>query len=216
MNIESKQRELADLKRRAQELEAELRTVGAAPPALWPPPDFYASYYAMVGAILGILGALVSLLANVVLAPLAGKSPLELIKVYLTFPLGERALSLTTENGALALVLGSCLYIATGMVIGVPIYLMMSLVCGKQATLVSRLLWGSIFSLLVWVIAFYGILSWLQPLLFGGNWVTDPAIMPPWVAAGTHLLFGWTLAVLYPWGQFTAYQTPSYSPPVAR
>jgi hypothetical protein len=206
----AKQQELAALRLRVEQLEAELSSAPSAEPdAAWPPKDFYTAYYAMVGGILGILGAAVSLAVNVVFAPLAGKSPLEIIKVYLTFPMGEKALSLGAQNDPLFIVFGICLYIATGMLIGVPIYLLMALFCGKNATLGARLLWGSILSLAVWAINFYGILSWLQPMLFGGNWVTDPAVLPPWVAAGTHLLFGWTLAVLYPWGQFTPYAPPA-------
>ena len=41
---------------------------------------------------------MVSLLFNVIGAPLAGKSPLELIRVYLTFPLGEKALELDRQG----------------------------------------------------------------------------------------------------------------------
>lgn len=208
MSIEQKQQELAELKRRVQELEAELESAASSEPIQWPPKDFYTSYYAMVGGLLGILGAAVSLAVNFVAAPLVGKSSMELIKVYLTFPLGARALSLNAENGSLILVLGTCLYIATGMLIGIPIYWGMALFCGKNPSLGVRILWSSIFSLLIWGINFYGVLSWLQPLLFEGNWVTDPQVLPPWVAAGTHLLFGWTLAVLYPLGQFTPYQPP--------
>ena len=44
----------------------------------------------------------------------------------------------------------------------------------------------------------YAILAWLQPLLFGGRWIVDPARLPWWVAAATHLVFGWTIAILYP------------------
>ncbi len=205
MSIEDKQIELSELRRRAAELEAELNATSAATPD-WPPKEFYTAYYAMTGGVLGIFGAIVSLVVNVIGAPLAGKSPLELIKVYLTFPIGERALSLSSENEGLILAMGCCLYIGTGMLIGVPIYLFMARVCGKNSTLVKRILVGCSASLVVWAIAFYGVLSWLQPALFGGNWITDPAVMPPWVAAGTHLIFGMTLAVLYPWGQFTAYR----------
>ncbi|MCA9081614.1 MAG: hypothetical protein KDA58_13710 [Planctomycetaceae bacterium] len=216
MNIESKQQELAELKRRIEQLEAELSPGGrasASATADWPPKDLYTAYYLMVGGMLGIIGAIVSLMVNFVGAPAAGKSPAELVKVYLTFPFGERALDLSAENGSLILVFGICLYIATGMLIGIPIYYGMVRMCGKDAPLGKRMIWGSIFSLLVWVVAFYGVLSWLQPLLFNGNWVTDPAVLPPWVAAGTHLVFGWTLALLYPWGQFTPYQPASAQQP---
>jgi hypothetical protein len=58
----------------------------------------------------------------------------------------------------------------------------------------------------LWAIAFYGVLAWFQPMLLGGNWITDPAILPPWVAAGTHIVFGLTMALLYPLGQFTPYR----------
>ena len=66
-------------------------------------------------------------------------------------------------------------------------------------------------SLAVFAVNFYVLLSWLQPALIGGRWITDPAVLPPWVAALTHLIFGWMLAVLYPLGQFTPYRQPSTS-----
>jgi hypothetical protein len=206
----AKQRELAELRQRVQQLEQELLQAGVpVGESAWPPREFYTAYYAMTGGVMGIIGAAVSLLANVVAAPLVGKSSFELIKVYLTFPMGARALSLSMENEALIIVLGICLYVGTGMLIGVPIYLVLSRVCGSRSTLSYRMLVAGVLGLAVWAINFYGILSWLQPMLFGGNWVTDPAILPPWVAAATHLLFGWTLALLYPWGQFTPYRPPS-------
>jgi hypothetical protein len=52
-------------------------------------------------------------------------------------------------------------------------------------------------------------LSWLQPLLFGGNWITNPAVLPTWVGLITHLIFGWTLALLYPWARFQVYEQPT-------
>lgn len=213
MNSESKKEELAELKARIQRLEQEVGKEIVPNDSAWPPQDFYGAYYAMTGAILGIFGAIVSLLVNVIAAPIAGKSSLELIKVYLTFPAGARALELSAESNGLVLAMGCCLYIGTGMLIGIPIYFLMVRICGQNASLVKRLIVVSIASLLVWGVAFYGILSWLQPLLLNGNWITDPEIMPAWVAAGTHLIFGWTLALLYPWGQFTAYRPPTASHP---
>jgi hypothetical protein len=58
---------------------------------------------------------------------------------------------------------------------------------------------------------FYGILSWLQPLLVEGdpgNWITSfkPVFLPWWVAAATHLVFGWTIALLYPLGEYRPYR----------
>ena len=211
MNSESKKEEMAELKARIERLEQEVGKEIVPNDSSWPPQDFYGAYYAMTGAILGIFGAIVSLLVNVIAAPIAGKSSLELIKVYLTFPAGARALELSAESNGLVLAMGCCLYIGTGMLIGIPIYFLMVRICGQNASLVKRLIVVSIASLLVWGVAFYGVLSWLQPLLLNGNWITDPEIMPAWVAAGTHLVFGWTLALLYPWGQFTAYRPPTAS-----
>lgn len=209
MNTEANKQELAELKARIQQLEAVVETGGQVSDSSWPPENFYGAYYAMTGAVLGIFGAMVSLLVNVIAAPIAGKSSLELVKVYLTFPIGKRALELSTESNGLILAMGCCLYIGTGMLIGIPIYFLMVRFCGEKASLVKRLVVASLASLLIWGIGFYGILSWLQPMLFGGNWITDTSVMPAWVAAGTHLVFGWTLAMLYPWGQFTAYRSPT-------
>ncbi len=57
------------------------------------------------------------------------------------------------------------------------------------------------------MVSFYGILLWLQPLLFGGHWITDSALLPWWVAALTHLVYGWTMALVSPLGQYTPYHT---------
>ncbi|MBX3444437.1 MAG: hypothetical protein KF774_18705 [Planctomyces sp.] len=207
----------ADTRRRLQKLQqevSELERVIAREEttADWPPRGFYSAYYATTGFLLGGAGALASLLANVFAAPLAGKSPLELIKVYLTFPFGARALDMQT-GGGLILALGCTLYIATGMLLGVPMYWVMARVLGRSAGLGKRLIVASVLALALYAINFHVLLSWLQPLLIGGNWITDPTILPPWVAAATHLVFGWTLAVLYPLGQFTPYQPPRVAPP---
>lgn len=209
MDVEGIQRELVELRQRVRVLEDELQHQGATG-SNWPPRTFYGAYYATTGFMLGSLGAAVSLLANVIGAPIAGKRPLELIQVFLTFPLGARALSLDSEvNGGLIIAMGCCLYLATGMLLGVPVYVIMARLCGKNAPLIKRLVVGGVVGLGLWCVAFYGLLSWLQPLLFDGRWITDPAVLPPWVAAVTHVIFGWTLAVVYPWGQFTPYRAPT-------
>jgi hypothetical protein len=199
---DAKRRELAALRDRVRQLEAELTPQVSH----WPPQRFYHTYYATSGGVLGGVAAGASLVANIVGAPLAGKSALELIRIYLTFPLGARALEMTTQSGALILTLGCCLYIFTGMALGVPLYWLMVRIAGDHASLGKRLLVASGLALALWLINFYGILAWLQPLLFGGNWITDPNILPPWVAAGTHLIFGWVIALLHPWAQFTPYR----------
>jgi hypothetical protein len=208
-----KVQELKELRARVAQLETEL----SAEPARgqWPPKGFYAEYYATSGFMLGMFGAAISLLANVVGAPIAGKSPLELIRVYLTFPLGERALQLATNTtdtyvigDGVILAVGCCLYLATGMLLGIPFFVaLVRLTEGKSTA--YRLMVASLLATALWGINFWGILSWLQPLLIGGGWITDPEILPIWVALSTHLIFGWTLALLYPWGRFQAYQQPT-------
>jgi len=200
-----KRRELAELKRRVEALEAELS-------ATVPPPSgrfggYYTAYYATTGFLLGMFGALTSLLFNVVGSLLFFQEgdghPLKLIQVYLTFPLGRQALEM--ESG-LALAVGCCLYVATGMLLGMLFQLFLTRYM-PDASFVRRLAAASCLSLLVWIVNFYGILFWLQPLLFGGRWIVD--LIPPWVAAATHLIFGWTMAAVYPWGLYVPYRTAS-------
>ena len=89
IDIEAKLHELESLKAQVERLESEISTARSGPE--WSATGYYAAYYATAGFLLGSLGALVSLLCNIIAAPLAGKSPLELIRVYLTFPFGENA-----------------------------------------------------------------------------------------------------------------------------
>lgn len=209
MDLTSKQREFEELKEKVERLEDELLVAHAEEP--WQPSGFYGVYYATTGFMLGIFGAAAALLVNVVCAPLAGKHPLQLIRVYLTFPLGEEALQLTDPvrnvpaiSDAMILTFGCCLYLATGMLLGVPFQLVMSRIGGGNS-LPRRLVIVSVMSLGVWLVGFYGILTWLQPALFGGNWITDSTLLPWWVAAGTHLIYSWTMALVYPFGQFIPY-----------
>ena len=200
-DVSAKQREFEDLKARVRQLEGELADAHLERP--WQPSGFYAVYHGASGFVLGIAGAAVALLANVIAAPIAGKNPLELIRVYLTFPMGERALDLTgATNGigdGMILAFGCCLYLGTGMIIGVPFNILLTRIAG-DARLGKRLVVASILAIGIWVVAFYGILSWLQPLLFGGRWILD--LVPWWVGAFTHVLYGCTIAVLHPLATF--------------
>lgn len=200
-DVPAKQREFEELKARVHQLEGELADAQLIPP--WRPSGFYAAYHGVSGFILGIAGATVALLANVIAAPIAGKNPLDLIRVFLTFPMGERALQLTGAGGAVGdgmiLAFGCCLYLGTGMIIGVPFNILLTRMAG-EAPLGKRLCVASLLAIGVWLVAFYGILSWLQPLVFGGRWILDQ--VPWWVVAVTHLLYGGTIAVLYPLGKF--------------
>jgi hypothetical protein len=205
--------ELRELRARVQTLEAELTEEISKEG--WIPEGFYTEYYATTGAVLGMLAAAISLLANVIGAPIAGKSPLELIRVYLTFPLGEKALQLASSptdvyaiGDGVMLAIGCCLYLATGMALGVPFFVtLVRLTEGKSTA--YRLLVAAGLAVVLWIITFWGILSWLQPLIIGGRWITDPTVLPTWVALMTHLVFGLTLALLYPLGRFQPYRIPA-------
>ena len=208
--VPTKQQEFEELKLRVAQLERELSE--AQSEVVWKPTEFYAAYYATTGFLLGGVAALIALLVNMLGAPLAGRHPLELIRVYLTFPLGEKALQLATagaKNQAvddnLLLIFGCCLYIGTGMVLGILFQLAIQKFA-QPPSLIKRLIVGSVLAIAVWVVAFYGILSWLQPMLFGGNWIVDPSHLPIWVAVGTHLIFGWAMALLAPLGEYTPYR----------
>ena len=200
---EQKRRELAELELRARQLQEELAGEDVLP---FQPKGYYAAYYATTGFMLGIFGAMSSLLFNIVGSVLVGQHPLELIRVYLTFPLGDKALGL---DSGLALAVGCCLYLATGMLLGIPVYLALTY-WTAGASLAKRLTVASLVSLLIWVIMYFGILAWLQPALV--DMKPENMIIyrvPPWVAALTHLVFGWTIALLYPLGDFTAYRRPA-------
>ena len=63
---------------------------------------------------------------------------------------------------------------------------------------------GAAYGLSMWVVNFYGILIWLQPRLVGQAYVLE--LMPAWVAALTHVIYGVTLGVLQPLGRFVPYR----------
>jgi hypothetical protein len=200
MDRAAKKQQLAKLREEVRRLEAELRDEDARPQ---PPPKFYAYYYVMGGCVLGMFGASTSLLLNVVGSLIFGKHPLELIRVYLTFPLGAEALDV---NDGVTLAIGCCLYLATGMLLGIPFNLVLN---GRLArsSLATRFAVVSALALGLWLFLYYAVLLWLQPLLFGGRWIVD--LVPPGVAALTHLVFGWTMLLVQPLGVYVPYYRPA-------
>lgn len=197
MNTEEKKQRLAELRSEAVALERELDMQ----PDTWQHSDtqYYGFYHATAGLMLGIVGAIASLLFNIVGSLAIKQNPLRLIQVYLTFGLGERALSPDFDTG-MAMAVGCCLYIGTGMLLGIPFQMAIAKFL-PNANLNARLLFATALGLILWAVNFYLVLSWLQPALFGGDWIVDPKIMPPWVGAATHLVFAWTMACIYPWGK---------------
>jgi hypothetical protein len=164
-------------------------------PGGWPPKGFYLLWHLVVGITLGGLGALVSLGFKVVGAPLFGRPPMQLIRVYLTFPMGERALS---ASEGLALSVGAGLYLITGAILGIGFHLVLRTF--RQGGPMKMFGVATALGLGVWIVNFYLILSWLQPVLLGGRWIVDE--IPFWVAALTHLAFAWTIWVGEYWGRF--------------
>jgi cytochrome c oxidase cbb3-type subunit 1 len=212
MEREDKLRELEALKSRARQLEQEIDASTPAPAAGaddWRT-RYYAVYNALAGAVLGMFGAAASLLFNVIGSLLIGQDPLRLVRIYLTFPLGDKALDPKLDNAGLILSIGCCLYLATGMLLGMLLHLIMTRFYAK-ASAFKRFGVMTMLSLGLWIVNFYLILSWLQPALIidesqgkeleiGGNWIVRDT--PWWIAALTHLVFGWTMLVIEPLGEF--------------
>lgn len=173
-----------------------------APASNWPPKDYYLLFHVVVGMMLGLMGGVVSLMLNVLGSLLLrpDQHPLRLIQVYLTFPMGEQALAMQAKsNEGLLLFVGCCLYLATGAVYGVLFHVVMSRYF-SAASAGKRFVVASVIGLALWIINFYFVLSWLQPLLQGGNWIIRE--VPFWVAAATHLAYAWTMLLAEVWGKF--------------
>jgi hypothetical protein len=149
----------------------------------------------LTGLALGAAGAATSLLANVVGSVVVGQHPFRLTRVYLTFLAGEGALGkdfMRADNIILSAG-GCCLYLLGGMLLGVLFYLALYHWLPRP-TFLRRCAAATVLSLALWVVNFYGVLSWLQPLLSDGDWIVR--LIPWWVAAGTHLVFGWTVLLI--------------------
>ena len=104
------------------------------------------------------------------------------------------------------LAIGCCLYLLTGMLLGIPVYLALTR-WGAGKSLGTKLGIATVVSLAIWVINFYVILSWMQPAVID---MTEENLIvnrvPWWVAAATHLVFGWTMALVYPLGEYVPYE----------
>lgn len=201
MNVNAKAAELERLRGQVASLEAELR--GEDPPPDWTPKSYYTTYHILAGMVLGIIAASASLLFNIIGAAMFGKHPLEIIRVYLTFPMGEKALEVTS---GFVLAAGCCLYLGTGMIGGIPFHMILSRYYDK-AGFSTRFIVASILGVGIWLVNFYGILYWLQPMLIGGRWIVDQ--IPVFVAVMTHLVFGWTMLLVDQWGRFTPHTYPA-------
>jgi hypothetical protein len=177
-------------------LEAQLP--GAAPQS-WPPAGFYLTYYVVSGMILGILGSITSFACHVLGSLFFDQDPLRVLRVYGTFFLGPAALT-TDQLDFFMLV--AIVHFSVGAAAGAVFNVLVNRFAPPRAGVQIAL--GAAYGLLMWVVNFYVVIAWLQPLLVGRAYVLE--MMPAGVAALTHVVYGLTLGILQPLGRFVAYR----------
>lgn len=197
MNREELVRELKQLKEKVTLIENEL-SKDIPRNSQWPPQGYYATYHVLAGMMLGFFAAGLSLIFNVVGSVIVHQHPLELIRVYLTFPLGESALRI--ESGS-TLALGCCLYLGTGAFYGMIFHLILSRFF-DMAPSFKRFMIATFLGVILWAFNYYAVLSWAQPMFFGGSWIVD--MIPLWVAVSTHVVFAWGIFFMDAWARFDA------------
>lgn len=193
--IEEQRAAIARLEARLAEATEEPRPERAE----WPPRGFYLTFYVVAGLLLGILGSLVSFLANVIGSLLLKQDPLLFLRVYGTFFLGKEAL-VTDDLNFFMLV--AVVHFSIGAIAGAVFHVAVNYFVPERAVLQIGL--GALYGFLMWVVNFYVVIAWLQPRLFGQAYVLE--LMPAWVAILTHVLYGVTLGALQPLGRFVPYR----------
>jgi hypothetical protein len=165
----------------------------------WPPPGFYLTYYVVAGTILGILGSLVSFICNVLGSLLVNQDPLRVLRVYGTVFLGPAAL--TTDQLDFFMIV-AIVHFSVGAAAGAVFHVLVNRFVPGRAGL--QVVLGAGYGLVMWVVNFYLVIAWLQPLLVGRAYVLQ--LMPVGVAVATHVVYGLTLGLLQPLGRFVAYR----------
>lgn len=145
-----------------------------------------------VGSLGGFLGALTSLGFNIAGAWLVGIEPLRLLRIYATIIEGNAALDMSRSDFVVAALL---LHVVTGLLFGAIFAVGVRRFC--CAGLRRHVLAGAGYGIAVWLVNFYGVLSWLQPLIYGRPFILTE--IPIAVAVLTHISYGLTVAlVIYP------------------
>lgn len=197
------ERQIAEHRRAISELESRLRAIGEPPPASaahpWPPPGFYLTFYVVVGAILGILGSLASFLFNVFGSLMVDQDPYRILRVFGTVFLGQEAL--TTDNLNFFMLV-AVVHFSVGAMAGAVFHVVVNRYF-PDASGARQVGLGAAYGVLMWIVNFYLVLWWLEPALVGRAYVLE--LMPVWVAALTHIVYGVTLGLLQPLGRFTPY-----------
>lgn len=193
-------KEIADHRAALRRLEQRLRTLDQPVSPSWPPEGFYLTYYVIAGILLGILGSIASFVFNVVGSLIVNQDPLRLLRVYGTVFLGASALTTSDLN---FFMLVGVVHFSVGAAAGALFHVLVNrFVANRPPTTIIAL--GAAYGLAMWIVNFYCVLSWLQPRLVGEAYVLR--LMPAWIGAATHLVYGLTLGVLQPLGRFVPYQ----------
>ena len=168
----------------------------------WPPVGFYLTFYIVAGATIGILGSVTSFAFNVLGSLLVKQDPLLVLRVYGTVFLGAKALTTDDLN---FFMLVAVVHFSVGASAGAVFQVFISRFVPDRPAL--QIVLGGVYGLLMWVVNFYVVIAWLQPRLFGEAYVLE--LMPVWVAALTHVIYGLTLGLLQPLGRFVPYRPAS-------
>ena len=196
------QREIERHRQAIAELEAKLAALPGGQGG-WPPPGFYTTFYVVAGITLGTMGAIVSFIFNVVGSLIIAQDPMLILRVFGTFFIGQNAL--TTDNlNFLMLVLIT--HLIVGAVGGVVFHVVINRNFTDRSS-GQKILYSALFGCAIWLINFYGVISWLQPVLVGQAYILR--LVPFWVAALTHIIYGLTLGLLQPLGRFIPYTPPT-------
>ncbi|MFO0916819.1 MAG: hypothetical protein U0872_00685 [Planctomycetaceae bacterium] len=110
-------------------------------------------------------------------------------------------------NDGVMLAVGCCLYLGTGMLLGVPFFV--ALVKAPQGNRWVTACSSPMLSAALWLINFTACCRGCSRYCAEGSRSRiRRCCLRGWRLA-THLVFGWTLALLYPWGTFQPYQQPA-------
>lgn len=199
---ESLQSELEWHRQEIEKIEAQLRHLERDERSAWPPRQFYTTFYVVVGMILGIMGSLASFFFNVVGSMFIDQDPMMLIRIFGTFFRGQEALT-TDDQSFIMLVL--MVHFTVGAVGGAIYHLAVNRRWADRSY-GYKILLGAGWGLAIWIVNFYLVLSWLQPLLVGEAFILK--MIPFWVAALTHVVYGLILGILQPIGRFVPYSQP--------
>ncbi len=195
-------REIERHRRAIAELEGKL-AAGTGERKGWPPTGFYTTFYVVAGMTLGTMGAMTSFVFNVVGSLIVSQDPMLILRVFGTFFVGQEAL--TTDNlNFLMLVLLT--HVIVGALGGAVFHVFINRNLADQSA-GQKILYSAMFGCALWLINFYAVISWLQPVLVGQAYILR--LMPFWVAALTHIIYGLTLGLLQPLGRFIPYTPPT-------